>query len=204
LRAGEYGGPLRGALEWSGRLAPHQSLTIQAGHVLSGALEDDLPRVPVTVESATPGIAVAEAPSGRNNWDRLVLRNDSDRETVQRISVRWSVVRSAGAAPAQAEAKLAPLRAALRNDEYGGPLRGTVQWSGRLAPHQSLTIQGGQAAAGTLQNDLPRVPVAVVSQTPFVSVLEAPSERNHWDRVVLRNDSDYEVDSVAVSWSVIR
>ncbi|MBZ5622055.1 MAG: protein kinase [Acidobacteriia bacterium] len=88
-----YGGPLRGVLRWSGRLAPHESVTIQAGRVLTGALTDDLPRAPVTVEVDTKWVVVVEEPSERNHWDRLVLRNNSDNETVQGIVVRWSVIR---------------------------------------------------------------------------------------------------------------
>jgi len=201
----EYAGPLRGTIQWSGRLAPHQNLTIQAGHVAAGSLQGDLPRVPVTVEPLTERISVVEFPSQRNRWDRVVLINDSDNEAVEGVVVRWSVAKSTGGGPSRSEAKLPPPRAPLRTDEYGGALHGTIQWSGRLASHQSLTIQASHVLAGSLQGDLPRVPVTVESQTQRISVAEAPSERNHWDRLVLRNDSENEVvEGIMIRWSVIR
>jgi hypothetical protein len=92
LSAAEYGGPLHGELQWSGTLASGRTLTIQAGHVLSGSLTDDLPLAPITEEVAPAGIGVIEAPSARNQWDRLVLRNDSG-GVVSNITVRWKIAR---------------------------------------------------------------------------------------------------------------
>ncbi len=92
LSAAEYGGPLHGELQWSGTLGSGRTLTIQAGQVVSGSLTDDLPLAPITVEVAPAGIGVVEAPSARNQWDRLVLRNDSG-GVVSNITVRWKMVR---------------------------------------------------------------------------------------------------------------
>ena len=92
LSAAEYGGPLHGELQWSGTLATKGTLTIQAGQVASGSLTDDLPLAPITVEVAPAGVGVVEAPSARNQWDRLVLRNESG-GVVSNITVRWKIVR---------------------------------------------------------------------------------------------------------------
>jgi serine/threonine protein kinase len=107
--------------------------------------------------------------------------------------------------PEPAEPSLPSPRAPLRLEEYGGPLHGLLQWSGRLSPQKSLTIQAGHVLSGSLHNDLPRVPITVELETQWISVVEAPSAQNHWDRIVLRNDSTgEEVDGVVVRWSVIR
>jgi serine/threonine protein kinase len=92
LTVEEYGGPLRGELRWSGSLASQDTLTIQAGHVLSGSLNGDLPLVPVTIEVATPGIDIVEAPAAKNGWDRVVLRKTSP-DKIDVIIVRWRIAR---------------------------------------------------------------------------------------------------------------
>jgi len=91
LNADEYYGPLRGQLQWSGRLADQTALTIQAGRSDSGSLSGDLPRVPVTIE-APAGIAVNEGPSEHNKWDRIVLRNNTGKD-VETIAIRWKIAK---------------------------------------------------------------------------------------------------------------
>jgi serine/threonine protein kinase len=90
LSAAEYGGPLSGELQWSGTLAAGGTLTIQAGHATAGSLSDDLPLAPVTVEAVPPGVQIVEAPSARNQWDRIVLRNGSP-NAVNSVTVRWKI-----------------------------------------------------------------------------------------------------------------
>ncbi len=92
LSASEYGGPLRGELQWSGTLANRETLTLQAGHVVSGSLSDDLPLAPINIEVEPSGVEVIEKPSPRNQWDRLVLRNASG-SPITKITIRWRIAR---------------------------------------------------------------------------------------------------------------
>jgi tRNA A-37 threonylcarbamoyl transferase component Bud32 len=87
-----YNGPRQGELHWTGDISKHGALVIQCGKANTGNLTNDLPRVPVTVEVATPGVVVAEPPLARNHWDRLVLRNASG-APVNDVVVRWKVVK---------------------------------------------------------------------------------------------------------------
>lgn len=103
--------------------------------------------------------------------------------------------------PAPAAIKLAPPRPTLNPDEYNGPLRGALHWSGKLSPGATLIIQAGRASNGSLSGDVPRVPIDV--ETPPGSALaESPSEQNNWDRLVLRNDSGKNMDSIAIRWKI--
>jgi serine/threonine-protein kinase len=92
LTLDEYGGPVRGELQWSGNLASHETLTIQAGHVLAGSLTGDLPLVPVAIDLEPSGIAIVESPSAQNSWDRIVVRNASTGK-ITSITVRWRLER---------------------------------------------------------------------------------------------------------------
>jgi tRNA A-37 threonylcarbamoyl transferase component Bud32 len=114
---------------------------------------------------------------------------------------------SASSQPATAPAPSAgvpAIRPMLKPDEYGGPLRGELQWAGSLQPGASLTIQGGKAIAGDLTGDLPRVPSTVESLTTGVSVAEQPSAANQWDRVVVKNASSTPLASIQIRWRVAR
>jgi hypothetical protein len=91
-------------------------------------------------------------------------------------------------------ASLPPLRPMLKPEEYSGPLRGNLVWTGKLGPDATLTIQGGKAIAGSLLGDLPRVPVTV----------EQPSAANQFDRVVVRNASSTEIRSMLIRWRVAK
>jgi eukaryotic-like serine/threonine-protein kinase len=92
LKAEDYGGPLRGELRWAGTLDPGATLAIQGGKAILGDLAGDLPRVPSTVESLTNGIRVVEQPSAANQWDRVVVRNESS-SPVGSIQIRWRIAR---------------------------------------------------------------------------------------------------------------
>jgi serine/threonine protein kinase len=99
---------------------------------------------------------------------------------------------------------LAPLRPQLKPEEYAGPLRGVLIWNGSLSPGATLTIQGGQAAAGRLIGDLPRVPVTVDLLAVGVTFVEQPVAANQFDRVVLRNSSSVTAPSVVIRWRVAK
>ena len=95
-------------------------------------------------------------------------------------------------------------RPALGADEYHGPLRGELRWSGSLGPGGTFTIQGGAVAPGTLSGELPRVPVSLEAATEGASVAEPPSASSQWDRVVVKNDSSKALTSVQLRWRIVR
>jgi serine/threonine protein kinase len=99
---------------------------------------------------------------------------------------------------------LAPLRAPIRPEEYSGPLRGNVAWAGSLEPGGTLVIQGGKAASGLLQGDLPRVPVTVDLIGGGVEVAEPPTSANQFDRVAIRNTSTSAVRGLVIRWRVAK
>jgi serine/threonine protein kinase len=109
------------------------------------------------------------------------------------------------AQPSQApQGNLPPLRAALKPEEYGGPLRGNLVWAGSLDPGATLTIQGGSAVSGLLHGDLPRVPATVSVLNPGIVVVEQPSAANQFDRVVLRNASTTPAPGILIRWRVTK
>jgi len=111
----------------------------------------------------------------------------------------------APAQPAQSpQTNLPPLRAMLKPEEYSGPLRGNLIWTGSLNPGAALTIQGGQAIAGNLLGDLPRVPVTVDVIGAGATVAEQPSAANQFDRVVVRNASSTAIQSMVIRWRVMK
>jgi serine/threonine protein kinase len=96
------------------------------------------------------------------------------------------------------------VRPALPLDQYFGPTRGSIRWTGSLAPLAKLTIEGGTVSEGSLNGDFPRIPVKVSVTTRDVEVIEAPSAANQWDRVVIRNNSSSPIANVMLQWNVSR
>ena len=90
LDVDSYSGPHQGELHWTGLLSKHGVLSIQGGKSSSGTLTSDLPRVPLTIQVVTTGLAVLEPPVPPNHWDRLVLRNVSG-SPVTEIVIHWHV-----------------------------------------------------------------------------------------------------------------
>jgi len=92
LKAEDYGGPLRGALSWAGTLEPGATLIVQGGGASAGSLTGDLPRVPISVEAATSGVALVAVPSAANQWDQVVVKN-TGAAPLGSIQLRWRVAR---------------------------------------------------------------------------------------------------------------
>jgi hypothetical protein len=96
------------------------------------------------------------------------------------------------------------MRPALSLDSYSGPQQGELHWSGQIPINGGVRIQGGRANVGTLTNDLPRVPVAVEVVSGGATIIEPPSESNHWDRLTLRNFSGSPVADIVIHWKVAK
>ena len=121
-------------------------------------------------------------------------------------SVKAPDTHRAAAPPASPPPKrgLPPVRPMLKADEYSGPLRGELRWSGTLEPGATLAIQGGKAITGELTGDLPRVPSTVESLTNGVTVVEQPSAANQWDQLMVRNASSSPVAAIQIRWRIAR
>ncbi len=87
-----YNGPQQGELHWTGMIPRGRHLIIQGGKASNGTVTNDLPRVPVTVQTASAGVRVLEPPTLHNHWDRLVMRNTSDLPLTDMI-IRWKVAK---------------------------------------------------------------------------------------------------------------
>jgi serine/threonine protein kinase len=103
-----------------------------------------------------------------------------------------------------AQTNLPPLRPLLKPEEYSGPLRGNVVWTGALAPGATLTIQAGQASTGSLIKDLPHVPVTVDLVANGAVLLEPPSTANQFDRLAIRNGSSTVLPAIVIRWRVTK
>ncbi len=88
------------------------------------------------------------------------------------------------------------------NPVYGGPPRGTMTWSGQLEKNGTVTIDGHDASSGSLQGDLPGVPVMIDIDNKEIAVAEAPAPENGWKRLVLRSKKQKRL-VVTIQWAVI-
>ena len=96
------------------------------------------------------------------------------------------------------------VRPALPADQYYGPTRGSIRWTGNLRPSGILTIEGGKSSEGSLNGDLPRIPVRISVSPREVEIVEAPSAANQWDRLVIRNNTPNPAVHVTIQWNVNR
>jgi len=55
-----------------------------------------------------------------------------------------------------------------------------------------------------LSDDLPLVPITIEVVVSGIDIVEAPSAQNNWDRLVLRNASKNEINSITVRWKITR
>lgn len=109
-------------------------------------------------------------------------------------------------APKEAAPAHKPLpspRPSLDPNQYYGPLKGELTWTGRLSAQGELIIQAGHCDIGSISGDLPRVPV-VIDVPSGLSLSEPPAAENRWDRLALRNRSGKQLDSISISWRVVQ
>lgn len=64
---------------------------------------------------------------------------------------------------------------------------GNILWDGEAKKGMIVTIDGSRPSVGTLEGGLPGTPVRVINDMPEdVTILEQPSARNGWKRLVFR------------------
>jgi tRNA A-37 threonylcarbamoyl transferase component Bud32 len=90
LSLDDYTGPQQGELHWSGTIPKSHLLFIQAGKPSTGILNNDLPRVPVSVQVVEGNARIIEPPLSHNHWDRMAIKNNSDSPLTDLV-IRWKV-----------------------------------------------------------------------------------------------------------------
>lgn len=91
---------------------------------------------------------------------------------------------------------------------YSGPGRGRITWSGVLPPDGRIVLEptaqkdGPGASEGQYPGDV-RITAKVDSPDGVVMEVK-PDEGNHYNKIVLVNKSSVPVNSIIVSWSVLK
>jgi hypothetical protein len=80
---------------------------------------------------------------------------------------------------------------------------GTVVWSGHLDKNATITIQGSSASSGTLEGELPGVPVMIQVYPANIAVAEFPGPQNGWKEVVLRGSKSQNI-VVQIQWKTLQ
>lgn len=83
---------------------------------------------------------------------------------------------------------------------YSGPLSGWLIWTGKLTRNQILTIDGSTASTGSIEGELPGVPVNLIVDVTNIGLDEEPSPRNGWKRLALRSLGKHSV--IRIHWTV--
>jgi hypothetical protein len=83
------------------------------------------------------------------------------------------------------------------------PSSGTVVWSGHLSKDALVSIQGHSASSGTLEGQLPGVPVMIQVYPNDIGVAEFPGPQNGWEKVVLRGNKSRDV-IVRIQWQTLQ
>jgi hypothetical protein len=81
------------------------------------------------------------------------------------------------------------------------PTSGLLVWKGDLQAFGVLIIDAASVTRGTVHGALPGVPVRI-SVPPEMKVMEAPSQQNGWQRLVLQNNA-HKRDEVKITWQLI-
>jgi hypothetical protein len=107
------------------------------------------------------------------------------------------------ATPPAAQANAAEPHSPARSSVEAVPARGTLIWSGDAAKDQTVTIEGGVSSFGSLNGRLPRLPCTLTVSPSDVSIAEAPSPSNGFDRIVLRFRKKARFN-VTIAWETLR
>jgi Double zinc ribbon len=83
------------------------------------------------------------------------------------------------------------------------PSSGTLVWSGHLDKNALVTIRGRSASSGTLEGQLPGVPVIIQVYPNNIGVAEFPGPQNSWKKVVLRGNKSGDV-VVRIQWQTLQ
>lgn len=80
---------------------------------------------------------------------------------------------------------------------------GTLVWSGHFDKDGLITIQGHSASSGTLEGQLPGVPVMIQVYPSNIAVAEFPGPQNGWKKMVLRGSKSQNV-VVRIQWKTLQ
>jgi hypothetical protein len=72
-----------------------------------------------------------------------------------------------------------------------------------LEKEGSVTINGGNATAGTLQGVLPGVPVSIEVETKDIGLIESPRASNGYQKITLRSHKKRS-GPIVIRWKVIK
>jgi hypothetical protein len=85
---------------------------------------------------------------------------------------------------------------------YSGPSSGMLVWRGKLDKSSLLAIEGPIPSVGSLQGELPGVPVMIEVDAHNLGLAEAPGPRNGWKKLVLRSNGKH--SAIAIRWTVMK
>jgi hypothetical protein len=83
---------------------------------------------------------------------------------------------------------------------YNGPRSGLLVWSGKLDKNDTLTIDGVTPSSGSLQGELPGVPVNFEIDATNIGIRENPGAQNGWKRLVLVSHAKHA--RITIRWNV--
>ena len=114
---------------------------------------------------------------------------------------------SAAPAPEPPPQQAAPQPPPARNPVparpvYNGPQSGWLVWTGKLDKNAALTIDGASASTGSLQGELPGVPVDVTVDVQNIGLTEEPRPSNGFRRLTLHSYAKHSV--IRIHWTVRR
>jgi hypothetical protein len=124
------------------------------------------------------------------------------RATTQRHEARLAPMPPVSPAPIEQTLVQTPLiqPAAAMPRAYSGPSSGWLIWTGKLTKNQILTIDGSTTSTGSLEGELPGVPVNLIVDVTNIGLDEEPSSRNGWKRLALRSLGKHFV--IRIHWTV--
>jgi predicted amidophosphoribosyltransferase len=83
-----------------------------------------------------------------------------------------------------------------------GATSGTLTWTGQVPNYGLIIINGNHVSPGSIEGELPGVPVKIEIDPPGMGIAEAPSLHNNWKRLVLR-PSKQRPGVIHIRWTVI-
>jgi len=155
--------------------------------------EFDLPRLPASavITRGEPQPTQIAAPAAAT---------PADRPPPQRVEI----FRPDPSPPPASRPPLEPPPAPPGRVAYSGQGSGVINWSGKIDKNETVSIDGGQASAGTvLQGALPGVPVMLDIDHAEFALAEVPAPSNGWSRLRIRSRNRRHT-VITIRWTVIQ